>query len=161
MFREMRRFKQAMSETEIVKALEDHMTGVLAVHGDDDYPYTVPLNYVYEDGKIYFHTALNGHKTDAIAKDDKVSFCVIDQDLNVSEKFTNYYRSVVAFGRASKVTDDDEKRHALEIFTEKYSGDQPEENKKTAIDRSYKVVLILRIDIEYMSGKQSMELINK
>ena len=80
MFREMRRKKQIMSEADSIAVLERNTAGVLAVAGDDDYPYAVPLSYVYCDGRIYFHTAKAGHKVEAMKQQEKVSFCVIDED---------------------------------------------------------------------------------
>ena len=74
MFREMRRTKQEMPRNRCEEVLERGTSGVLAALGDEDYPYAVPLSYVYRDSKIYFHCAKNGHKLDAIAKNNKVSF---------------------------------------------------------------------------------------
>ena len=56
----MRRFKQQLSEEECLEILKTAKRGVLAVLGDEGYPYAVPLDFVYEDGKIYFHCAKQG-----------------------------------------------------------------------------------------------------
>ena len=80
MFREMRRIKQLLPEDTAKEILARNTGGTLALLGDDDYPYAVPMSYVYADGKIYFHCAKEGHKIDAIRNHDKASFCVIDQD---------------------------------------------------------------------------------
>lgn len=80
MFPEMRRKKQQLSSEESTQVLENGTHGVLAVSGQNGYPYTVPLSYVYEKGKIFFHCAKAGHKLDALKKEAKVSFCVVDQD---------------------------------------------------------------------------------
>ena len=72
--------------------------GVLALAGDEGYPYAVPISYVYEGGKLYFHCAKSGHKLDAIARCPKASFCVVDQDQVVPQEYTTYFRSVIAFG---------------------------------------------------------------
>lgn len=109
MFREMRRSKQLLNTDYAKSMLNKATSGVLAVHGDDDYPYAVPLSYVYHDDKLYFHVATSGHKLDAIRKNDKVSFCVILQDKPVGEGFTTYYMSVIAFGRAKIIDDAEEK----------------------------------------------------
>ena len=77
MFREMRRIRQQATEEECLEILKSAKRGVLAVHGDDDYPYTVPMDFVYEDGCLYFHAAKSGHKLDAVRRNDKVSFCVL------------------------------------------------------------------------------------
>ena len=108
MFRKMRRFKQQLSNDEALKILKNCKSGVLAVSGDDGYPYTVPLNFVYKDGKIYFHCAKNGHKLDAIKQNKKVSFCVIEKDEVDSEKLTTLFRSVVVFGKA-EIMENEEK----------------------------------------------------
>ena len=48
---------------------------MLALLGDNDYPYAVPISYVYDDGKVYFHSAKNGHKIDAIPYCQIRAFC--------------------------------------------------------------------------------------
>ena len=54
MFREMRRKKQALSTEESLAILNRGISGVLAVTGDQGYPYAVPLSYVYDNNKIFF-----------------------------------------------------------------------------------------------------------
>ena len=85
MFRAMRRKRQQLSREEAEAILERGTSGVLAVAGDNGYPYAVPLSYVYQDGKLWFHCAKSGHKLDAVRREEKASFCVIDQDLVVPE----------------------------------------------------------------------------
>ena len=92
MFREMRRKKQILSEEETAEVLNRGTSGVLALLGDDDYPYAVPVSYVYCDSKLYFHGAKSGHKIDAVKKCDKASFCVIDRDDVVPEEYTTYFK---------------------------------------------------------------------
>ena len=76
MFRKMRRNKQAISFEDCEKILNENISGVLALSGDNGYPYAVPLSYVYSNGGIYFHCALEGHKIDAIKSCNKASFCI-------------------------------------------------------------------------------------
>lgn len=101
--------KQELSRQEIADILHKGTSGVLALLGDNDYPYAVPISYVYDDGKIYFHGAKSGHKIDAIQRTEKASFCVIDKDLVVPEEYTTYFRSVIAFGKIRVIEDDREK----------------------------------------------------
>ncbi|MDD4445890.1 MAG: pyridoxamine 5'-phosphate oxidase family protein, partial [Eubacteriales bacterium] len=108
MFREMRRIRQLMSAEETQKVLDRCTNGILACQGDDDYPYAVPLSYACANGKIYFHSAKTGHKVDAILKNPKVSFTVVDEDTIVSAEYTTYFRSVIAFGRA-RIAEDEER----------------------------------------------------
>jgi nitroimidazol reductase NimA-like FMN-containing flavoprotein (pyridoxamine 5'-phosphate oxidase superfamily) len=160
MFRAMRRKKQLLPEAEAIAMLETCTSGVLAVHGDDDYPYAVPLSFAYEGGRLFFHSATAGHKLDALERSEKASFCVIAADDIVPSKFTTHFRSVVVFGRARVVTEDAEKRHALLCIAAKYS---PEylDTADSEIDGDWKRVCVMELVVEHMTGKASLELVNK
>ncbi|NWJ49192.1 MAG: pyridoxamine 5'-phosphate oxidase family protein [Chloroflexi bacterium] len=160
MFREMRRKKQILSLEESIAVLNNGTSGVLAVSGDNDYPYAVPLSYVYHDSKIFFHSSKTGYKLDAIARNNKVSFCVIDQDNVVPEEYTTYFRSVIVFGKARILEDEVEKRSALEILAARYSPDH-EQGRLQEIDDLFKPVCVVELAIEYMSGKEAIELVRK
>ena len=116
MFREMRRKRQQMPESEAIAILERGSHGVLAVLGDGGYPYAVPISYVYEAGKIYMHCAKSGHKLDAVRACEKASFCVVDRDEVVQAEFTTHYRSVIAFGRVHEITGEAGKRRAAALL---------------------------------------------
>ncbi|MBE6933356.1 MAG: pyridoxamine 5'-phosphate oxidase family protein, partial [Ruminococcaceae bacterium] len=135
MFRPMRRSRQALSREECEKLLREGSSGVLAVTGDEGWPYAVPLSYVWRDGAIYFHCARTGHKLDAIRKDNRVSFCVVGQDRIVPEEYTTYFRSVIVFGRAQIMEDQAEIRAAIEILAEKYHPADTPEHRGHMIDR--------------------------
>ncbi len=160
MFREMRRKKQILSQEETNKILQAHTSGVLGVTGDNGYPYTVPLSYVYKDGRLFFHCAKDGHKIDGIKRNDKVTFCIIDQDEIVQEKVTTFFRSVIVFGRARILTEDAEKRNALERIGEKYAPDNLDDAQKE-ISLDWNRVCVVEITIEHMTGKEALELVNK
>lgn len=154
MFREMRRKNQGLNEEESIKILENAPSGVLAVYEDGNYPYAVPLNFVYKDNKIYFHCATKGHKLDAIKKNSKVSFCVVDSEEVIPDKFTTDYRSVILFGKARIIEDNKEKAKTILYLCEKYSPNQKgswQETIKNSIDR----FSMVEIAIEHISGKQS------
>lgn len=155
MFRKMRRIKQLLSMEETETVMNRCTNGVLACLGDEGYPYAVPLSYVYFNGKIYFHSAKAGHKIDAIMKYPKVSFSVIDEDTVVSKEYTTYFRSVIAFGKA-RITEGNEYQEAFKALVEKYSGDQPEEAKQNEISRCSQAYIVA-IDIEHITGKESIE----
>lgn len=157
MFREMRRKKQLLSAQEADEILRSGLNGVLAVSGDDGYPYAIPLSYAYEDGKLYFHWATSGHKLDGIRQNDKVSFCVIGQDEIVPERFATNYRSAIVFGRARLVTDDEMKRHALQLLVQKYSPGYEREGE-AEIAKDWKAVAVVEVTIEYVTGKEALAL---
>lgn len=161
MFREMRRSKQLMSEKDSIAVLERGTSGVLAVSGDDDYPYAVPVSYVYMDGKIYFHGAPAGHKIDSIKRNCKVSFCVIDKDTIVPEKFTTYFRSVIVFGKIRIIEDESEKRSALEKIARRYSPHESDESVEKEISGALGHVCMLELTADHMTGKEAIELVNR
>jgi nitroimidazol reductase NimA-like FMN-containing flavoprotein (pyridoxamine 5'-phosphate oxidase superfamily) len=159
MFRGMRRAKQALTKEESVAVLKRGKSGVLAAAGDDGYPYAVPLSFVYDDGKLFFHCAYEGHKIDAIKRDGKVSFCVVDKDDVKPEEYTTYFRSVIVFGRAKILEDAAEKRAALECLAAKYSPDH-EDGRLREIDKLFDRTCMVQIAIDHMSGKEATELRN-
>ena len=158
MFREMRRKKQQLTQAECVEILKRNTSGILAVFGDEGYPYAVPLSYVYDGNAVYFHCAKSGHKLDAIKSCAKVSFCVVDKDDVVPQKYTTHYRSVILFGRASIVNSNEEILSAIEKLAIKYHPMDSRENRDTAIKKDYAAMVIVKIDIEHITGKQSIEL---
>lgn len=158
MFRPMRREKQSLSLKECELILESATSGVLALSGDNDYPYAVPLSYVYTSGKIYFHCAKSGHKIDAISRNNKASFCVIAQDNVIPEKYTTYFKSIIVFGKIRILTNKNEKRSAIEKLAEKYSPHISSEDRKKAIDKDYPPLCMLELTIEHISGKEAIEL---
>ena len=160
MFREMRRKKQALPIEECAAVLRRGSSGVLAVLGDGGYPYAVPLSYVYDGKKIYFHCAKTGHKLDAIRRESKVSFCVIDLDQVLPEKYTTCYRSVIAFGRARILEDEAEKRLALEKLAAKYSPEQTE-GRRLELEKELDAVCMVEIQIEHLTGKEGLELLRQ
>ncbi len=155
MFREMRRKKQQTTKEECVQILKTAKRGILAVHGDDGYPYTVPLDFVYEDGRIYFHCAKTGHKMDAVKANDKVSFCVLSDGVQEENDWWFHFVSVVAFGRIREITEEEEKNRRLILLAEKYmpSAKMIEEDmKQNAAHAS-----VLELSIEHMTGKRVRE----
>ena len=120
-FRQMRRKRQQLSNEESIAILEKATAGTLALLGDNDYPYAVPISYVYHEGKLYFHSALAGHKVDAIRKCDKASFCVIEQDDVQPKKYTTFFRSVIAFGRIHIIEDEQEKLETARMLGNRYN----------------------------------------
>lgn len=160
MFREMRRFKQQLSNDECKKILHAGKTGILAVLGDSGYPYAVPLNYNYDGDAIYLHCAKSGHKLDAIKRNSKVSFCVVDRDDIFQEKLTTLYRSVVIFGNAEIIKDESEMRRTVTELAEKYCPDFISEIS-AEVDSDFERLCMIKINIEHMTGKQGKELLNQ
>ena len=155
MFRPMRRFKQQLSEEECLEILKTRPRGVLALLGDEGYPYAVPLNYVYEDGKIYFHGAPEGHKADAVRLSGKASFCVMDEGEKKEGDWALWFRSVIVFGKIRILEDREEiLRQVLKLGLKYYpTKEEAEDVLKRTADR----VACYELTIEHMSGKRVHE----
>lgn len=159
-FRKMRRFRQQLSEEECETILIAATAGTLALLGDNGYPYAVPVSHVYANGKLYFHSALTGHKVDAIRNCDKASFCVIASDDVHPSEFTTYFKSVIAFGRIHIVEDDEERLNAAALLGERFNpGDATGLQKE--MDKFFSHMLAICMDIEHLSGKEAIELTRK
>ncbi len=156
MFREMRRKLQQLPQEECERILREGKTAVLALTGDDGYPYAVPVNYVYDGGKIYFHCAKTGHKLDALRRCEKVSVCVVDRDDVAPECLATDYMSVIVFGRARILEDDEEIYRAVEVFGLKYNPDR--EAVRREIRREWDALCCVEITVDHMTGKEGKEL---
>lgn len=151
MFRKMRRVKQQLSEEECIDILTNQPRGVLALLGDYDYPYALPMSHVFVDGKIYFHGAKTGHKNDAVKKYDKVSYCVMDEGVLNDDGWSYTFKSVIVFGRIRTLADENEKIDRLIYLGDKFFPTHDETVKE--IKRLLHKTEIFEITIEYMSGK--------
>ena len=154
MFREMRRFKQQVSDDECKKILTEENRGTFSVIGDNGYPYTIPINFYYDetDHKIYFHGAKEGQKVDAINQCNKVCFTTWNQGFKKEGHWEWNVTSVVVFGRVALVTDRTVIEDRLRKLAIKYyptEDEVEEEMSSSSADR----VQLYAIEIEHMTGK--------
>ena len=154
MFREMRRFKQQVSDDECKKILTEENRGTFSVIGDNGYPYTIPINFYYDetDHKIYFHGAKEGHKVDAINQCNKVCFATWNQGFKKEGHWEWNVTSVVIFGRVELVTDRTVIEDRLRKLAIKYyptEDEVEEEMSSSSADR----VQMYAIEIEHITGK--------
>lgn len=122
----------------------------------DDVPYVVPLNFGYEPGRIYFHSAREGRKLDMIARNEKVCFeAEGGYDLISADKPCDYwtrFRSVIGWGRARIVTDPDERLHGFKVLMRHVAGRECTDQDFPA--KHADLAHIVAIDIERMTGKK-------
>ena len=151
MFRDLTRKKQKLSETECKEILKQEVRGVLAVNGDDGYPYALPINFYFdeESGKIYFHSGKVGHKLDAIKNSDKVSFCVYDKGYHKDGHWSLNIRSVIVFGRIHVA--DDWSDALMVRFCKRFTDDT--DYIYDEIERFKNNTAVLCLEIEHMTGK--------
>lgn len=153
MFRKMRRFKQELSRQECLEVLEQEPRGVLSVCGEDGYPYGMPMDHYYdrETGNLYFHGAREGHKLDAIAACDKVSYCVYDQGFRQEGEWALNIKSVILFGRIRPLEDRERTLDLCTRLCRKFTDDPAYLQRELTVagDR----VLCLELVPEHMTGK--------
>lgn len=154
MFYEMRRKQQQLPKEICIHLLNEATSGVLAIACEQDYPYAVPLSYVYHKDRLIFHCATSGHKLDVIKKQNLASFCVIAQDHVLPEKLTTCYRSVIVFGHITEIRDANERLHAIRLLKEKYA---PMSNLQEELDRYEHSLCMLQMTCDRISGKQAKE----
>ena len=157
MFRPARRKNKEISMDETRKILKGERRGVLAVNGDEGYPYAIPVNYYYdeEEQKIFFHGSRVGHKIDALKKSDKVCFTIIGSEEIKDEPWAPYVKSAVVFGRCHLMEDASMADIRLRQFAMKYYPNEELVSEEIAV--SGKGVQMYVIEIEHMSGKEIQE----
>lgn len=157
MFRKIRKKKNELSEDLAKELLKCARRGVLAVCGDNGYPYAIPMNYLYDEQEntIIFHGAKAGHKADSIKNSDKVCFTVYGNECVKDEVWAPYVQSVVVFGRCRLIKELDENIRLVRKFASKYYPEQGLLEEEVSL--SGKAVQMFVIDIEHLSGKEIQE----
>lgn len=161
MFREMRRKNQLLPQEEALKILASASSGVLALLGDDGYPYALPISFACDQGRLYFHSASAGHKLDAIRQCPKASFCVVAKDDVQPEAFTTHYTSVIAFGILRILQQPEEIRRGLELLVEKYAAQVDPQLREKTVAEGVPRTCVLELEIQHITGKEAIELTKK
>jgi uncharacterized protein len=159
MFRSIRRKKREISQELAEALLQSSRRGVLAVNGDDGYPYAVPINFLYDkdSNRIYFHGAKAGHKFDSIKACDKVCFTVYGNETikNKDEAWAPFMQSTVVFGRCHLLDAGPETIEILKRLARKYY--PTEELIDAEVAKDGRGVQMFEIEIEHLSGKEIQE----
>ncbi len=155
MFREMRRIKQQVGKEECEAILKTAPRGVLAVLGDEGYPYAVPIDFYYEDGHIYIHGAKQGHKIDAMRGCSKVSFCVLSDGVKEENDWWYHFTSVICFGEVRFVEEKEESYALLRKIGRKYfpTVEPMEQEMRESADHAQ----VIDITVQHMTGKKIKE----
>jgi nitroimidazol reductase NimA-like FMN-containing flavoprotein (pyridoxamine 5'-phosphate oxidase superfamily) len=149
----MRRQEQEITD---IAAIEDIIRKAQVCRlglSENGRPYIVPLCFGYKDNTLYFHSAREGKKLDILRKNNKVCFEIdTDHELVIGKKACDCsmkYRSVIGFGRAELIEENEPKRRAFDIIMQNYSDDSfeyPEESIQNTV--------IIKVKIESMTGKK-------
>ncbi|MBQ8830512.1 MAG: pyridoxamine 5'-phosphate oxidase family protein [Oscillospiraceae bacterium] len=157
MFRELTRTKTPLTEEECKDLLKTELRGVLSVMGDNDYPYGLPINFLYneETGKIYFHSGRTGYKLEAIQRNSKVSFCVYDKGFRKEGDWALNIKSVVAFGKIRIIDSREENDDIMRKLSYRFTDDS--KFIEFLISEHGDEVLCFEMTIEHMTGKMVYE----
>ena len=147
----MRRTERAIPDGEAQDVLRAGEYGVLSTVSADGQPYGVPVSYAYTGEAIYFHCAVEGHKLDNLNSNNRVSFCVVGKTQVLPDKFATNYESVIVFGTAQEVFDDEKHAGLVEIL-KKYSPDFMEKGERY-IKGDGPQARVYKIMIEALTGK--------
>ncbi|MFB5628708.1 MAG: pyridoxamine 5'-phosphate oxidase family protein [Nitrosarchaeum sp.] len=152
---------QIKSQQKIQEFLNQEHVGRISSIDENGYPQIIPMNFVYLDNFIYMHSHIKGEKIDNIIRNNKVGF-EVDRELEFLPSYfedpkdaslaDTLYISVVIKGRASLVTDREEKTIALNGLMKKY---QPE-GRYNPIESSMRVlngVAVIKVIPDTLHGK--------
>lgn len=151
----MRRSEKEITDESAIEAIINSSIVCRLALSDGDQPYIVPLSFGYQDRILYFHSALEGKKIDIIKKNNRICFEFdVNTEIIEAEKACKWglkYQSVIGFGKAVFVEDFEEKQKALSIIISQYS------NRNFQFpDKAIKKTVIIKIEIESMTGKHSL-----
>lgn len=157
MFRTIRKKRNELTVNEAEELLQNSRRGILAVNGDNGYPYAIPVNYFYDRdaSKIYFHGAKAGHKVDALRACDKVCFTVYGNEKVKEEAWAPFMQSTVVFGRCHLIEEREKSMALLKKLAMKYYPNEQLADEEIAHDG--KAAQLFEIEIEHLSGKEVQE----
>lgn len=153
MFRKMK--KEGLTQPECIEILQSGCRGVLSVSGDEGYPYGIPMNYYYENGKIYFHSGKTGHKIDAIEKHNKASFCVVSDPVKKEDDWALCFKSVIVFGKITFITDREKIIEFVTKLSHKFTKDDSYINLE--IEKYLDKTACFYLETEHITGKSVEE----
>ena len=157
MFRKVRKKSNEISTEAAKKLLHCARRGIIAMNGEDGYPYAIPINYLYdeENNKIIFHGAKVGDKIDLLKASDKICFTAYGNERIEEEAWAPYVQSAVVFGRCHMVEGQEKTIDLVKKLARKYFPDEKLVEEEAA--KSGKAVQMFEIEIEYLTGKEVHE----
>lgn len=151
----MKRAEKEVKELAAIEAIIDKADVCRLAMSLDNKPYVVPMNFGYKDNCLYFHCANKGHKLEILKQNPDVCF---EMDVNhklvtgdIACKYTMTFESVIGFGKAFIITDNDEKKICLDIVMGQYAKDKSFEYTEKALN----AVTVIKLEIASMTGKSS------
>jgi len=146
----MRREKDRMPP-EACEALLERAEIVRLGIVDADGPYVVPLNFGYEDGRLYVHGAREGRRIEAVADGARVCFEVDEGEVLRADApcgFSSRFSSVIGYGVARLLESEADKRRGLEAIMRHYHA-----SAEGMPEAKVAITSVVEIAIDSMDGK--------
>lgn len=157
MMKPMRRSDCQTSQEEAYRLLEKSNFITISMINEDGSPYCVVVDFILDDGKIYFHGANEGQKLDCIRNDPRVCVSAVAAGKSVPELLTTKYASVIVHGKAHEITDSTKKEDIIKKIAKRIGAGEAEKEKfKTTFDSFFGGMSVVCIDIEEITGKHSV-----
>jgi len=156
--------RDCRDKEKIEKFLLESRIGVIGMNGDE-FPYAVPVNFVWNDGSLFFHGMGSGKKETILSSEPLVCFTVYEEYGTVIDFMPCHadtaYMSVMLFGKVEKVVDFDEAALVLQNLIEKYTPGFYKHQLNATLIEKYKssfdgnAVSIYRLTPENMTAKEN------
>lgn len=147
-----RKPQTVLSEEETVSIIENGRVGFLSM-AFENWPYCVPVNYVYADGEIYIHSATEGKKIALLEANPPVCFVVVGDHRYIPGECNYFYESAIVYGKAWLINDREQKRRVYEALISKYEPGGGFALTDGCIDDS----AIIVIEVDELTGKRKGE----
>ena len=160
MKRKMRRSDKEITDMDTIYSILKSSETCRIAFCDNKWPYIIPMNFAYDNGFIYLHSAREGRKIDILNDNNRVCFEIDDQcEILPAENDCNWgmkYRSIIGNGLAIIEDDIIEKKNGLNIIMKKYSHKSPfPKDSFEYSKKSLDAMVIIKIEIMDISGKTS------
>ena len=150
----MRRSEKEITDKKAIEEIISRSKVCKLAMCDGDIPYIVPMSFGFIDNTLYFHSAPKGKKIEILKKNPNVcfEFEILTQVIQSAKacKWGMKYKSVIGFGTASFIAEDNLKRQAFDIIMNQYA-----DGSFLYEEASLKSAIIIKVDIHSMTGKQS------
>lgn len=144
--------------------LRHSRAGIVGISAGE-YPYAVPVNFVWMDGCVYFHGMGSGKKVRLLEEHPKVCFTVYEEAGTVTDpvpcKVDTAYMSVMLFGTAQRVEDFEESAAALQQLLHKFMPGFFKQMPGSALIEKYRSALddnpvaVYKIRPDFMTAKEN------
>ena len=152
--RSVRRKDREIPRDEALAVVDKCAYATMAMVNPDGSPYCVPLSMAREGEWLYFHSALEGHKTDNLKHQNRVCICCVGDVKDLPGVFSIGFESAIINGSAAEITDREEKIRALRLISMRYTpGNMAAFDE--AIQKQLDFTGVWKIHIDEISGKEN------